>query len=102
MTSKPTPTECFVYITLPGTTGPVIAARFEITTDRTGAPLGRFVYGKSYLERNDAVAFDPVELKLAARIYETTAMKGVFGALRNWARTPGDGALSNAMWASRL
>jgi serine/threonine-protein kinase HipA len=83
MSSKPAPTECYVYITLPGATEAVTAARFELTTDRTGVPLGRFVYGKSYLERTDAVPFDPVELKLAARSYETTAMKGVFGVLRD-------------------
>lgn len=83
MISKPAPTECFVYITLPGTTEPVTAARFELTTDRSGTPLGRFVYGKSYLERADAVPLDPVELKLASRVYETTTMKGVFGALRD-------------------
>jgi len=83
MTSKPAPTECFVYITLPGTTEPVTAARFELTTNRSGVPLGRLVYGKSYLARGDAVAFDPVELTLGPRIYETTMMKGVFGALRD-------------------
>ncbi|MGC2224355.1 MAG: HipA domain-containing protein, partial [Methylocella sp.] len=83
MTSKPAPSECFVYITLPGTTEPVTAARFELTSDRSDTPLGRFVYGKSYLEGADAVPLDPVELKLAARVYETTAMKGIFGALRD-------------------
>jgi len=75
--------ECFVYNTLPGTTEPVTAARFELTTDRNDTPLGRFVYGKSYLERPEAVALDPVELTLAPRVYETTAMKGLFGALRD-------------------
>src|SRR5438874_39707 len=49
-------------------------------------------HGKSYLERADAVAIDPVELKLATRVYETTALKGIFGALRDsgpdyWGRT---------------
>jgi len=83
MTSNPSPSECFVYITLPGTTEPVTAARFELALDRSGTPLGRFVYGKSYLDRKDAVAIDPVELKLAPRVYETTALKGVFGALRD-------------------
>jgi serine/threonine-protein kinase HipA len=83
MTSKPAPTECFGYITLPGTTEPVTAARFELTADRAGTPLGRLVYGKSYLERSDTVPFDPVELKLTSRVYETTMLKGVFGALRD-------------------
>jgi serine/threonine-protein kinase HipA len=83
MTSKQSPTECYVYITLPGMTASVTAARFELMTDRTGNPIGRFVYGKSYLDRADSVPLDPVELKLAPRLYETTAMKGVFGALRD-------------------
>jgi serine/threonine-protein kinase HipA len=75
--------ECFVYITLPGTVDPVTAARFELSTTANGDPLGRFVYGKSYLDRPDAVPFDPVELHLTNRVYETVAMKGVFGALRD-------------------
>jgi serine/threonine-protein kinase HipA len=83
MTSRPGPSECFVYITLPGTTEPVTAARFELGTDRAGAPLGRLVYGKSYLQRTDALPFDPVELALTSRVYETAMMKGVFGALRD-------------------
>jgi serine/threonine-protein kinase HipA len=83
MISKPAPSECFVYIALPGTTELTTAARFGLTADRSGAPLGRLVYGKSYLERADAVPLDPVELKLAPRVYETRAMKGVFGALRD-------------------
>lgn len=75
--------ECFVYLTLPNTTAPVTAGRFELSTDRRGTPLGRFVYGRKYLARTDAVPLDPVELKLAARTYETVALKGVFGALRD-------------------
>lgn len=82
MNSKAT-TECYVYITLPGATEAVAAARFELNRNRAGVPLGRLVYGKSYLERHDAVAFDPVELALASRTYETTALNGVFGALRD-------------------
>ena len=83
MISKPTPTECFVYITLPGQTTPVTAARFELTTDRRGIATGRLVYGRTYLARADAVPIDPIELKLSDRTYETTGMKGIFGALRD-------------------
>lgn len=83
MTSSEPPGECYVYITLPGQTNPVTAGRFSLTTDRRGTPLGRFVYGRSYLERNDCVPIDPVELKLARRTYETTSLNGVFGALRD-------------------
>ena len=77
------PRECFVYITLPGQTEPVTAGRFALAVDRRGVPEGRFVYGRSYLERQDAVALDPVELKLSPRTYATAALGGVFGALRD-------------------
>ncbi|HEY8707233.1 MAG TPA: type II toxin-antitoxin system HipA family toxin [Burkholderiaceae bacterium] len=77
------PTECFVYITLPGQTEPVTAGRFALSADRRGTPEGRFVYGRSYLERPNAVALDPVELKLSPRTYSTAALGGVFGALRD-------------------
>ena len=77
------PGECFVYITLPGQTEPVTAGRFALSVDRRGVPEGRFVYGRSYLERQDAVALDPVELKLSPRTYATAALGGVFGALRD-------------------
>ena len=83
MISKVPAQEAFVYITLPDQLEPVTAGRFVISEDRHGVSLGRFVYGKSYLERVDAVAIDPVELKLATGTFETTAMNGVFGALRD-------------------
>ncbi len=82
MTSKAT-SDCFVYITPPGETEAVTAGRFELTKDRRGAALGRFVYGRSYLARADAVAIDPIELKLSSETYETARLGGVFGALRD-------------------
>lgn len=82
MTSE-APADCFVYITLPGQTEPVTAGRFALSVDRRGVPEGRFVYGRSYLERPNAVALDPVELKLSTRTYTTAALNGVFGALRD-------------------
>lgn len=75
--------EAFVYIMLPGETAFVTAGRFVLTEDRHGAPLGRFVYGRSYLARPDVVALDPIELPLAERTYETHRLKGMFGALRD-------------------
>ncbi|HWE98415.1 MAG TPA: HipA domain-containing protein [Caulobacteraceae bacterium] len=83
MTSDGAATACFVYVTLPGASEPVTAGRFVQERQRSGLTLGRFVYGRSYLARPDAVAFDPVELKLSERTYETVALGGVFGALRD-------------------
>jgi serine/threonine-protein kinase HipA len=82
MTSE-APGECYVYITLPGETEPVTAGRFVLSVDRRGIPTGRFVYGRSYLERAAAVPLDPVELRLSPRTFTTTALNGVFGALRD-------------------
>jgi serine/threonine-protein kinase HipA len=83
MTSKSQATECFVYIALPGQTEAVTAGRFVLTKNRDGTPLGKFVYGKSYLARDGAVEIDPVELKLSDETYETTRLRGLFGALRD-------------------
>jgi len=83
MISRTTASECYVYITLPGETEFVTAGKFELTTDRRGNPTGKFIYGRSYLARENAVAIDPLELKLSTKTYETNILKGVFGALRD-------------------
>ncbi len=83
MISKTSASECFVYVTLPGQTEAVTAGRFVLSKDRRGNALGRFVYGKSYLARDEAVELDPVELKLSEETFETTRLGGLFGALRD-------------------
>jgi serine/threonine-protein kinase HipA len=75
--------ECFVYMMLPGTTKFVTAGRFVLEQDRHGLPEGRFVYGRSFLAREEAVPLDPIELPLTDRTVSTTQLKGVFGALRD-------------------
>lgn len=75
--------EAYVYITLPGQTAAVTAGRFERTVDRNGVAVGRFVYGRRYRERADAVEIDPVELRLGRASFETVRLDGVFGALRD-------------------
>ena len=82
MTSE-APGECYVYITLPGHTEPVTAGRYTLGANQRGVPQGRFVYGRRYLARADAVPLDVAELKLSARGYETSSLGGVFGALRD-------------------
>lgn len=75
--------ECFVYVMLPRTAAFVTAGKLVLSTDRYGVQSGRFVYGRSYLSRADAVPLDPIELPLTERTYETTRLKGMFGALRD-------------------
>lgn len=75
--------ECFVYLVPPGQTDFVTAGRFRVVTQDDGSAVGSFVYGRRYLERNDAVELDPIELRLANRGYETGRMHGFFGAIRD-------------------
>jgi serine/threonine-protein kinase HipA len=83
MISKASASECFVYITLPGATSATTAGRFVLEKNQRGDPLGRFVYGRSYLNNPDAVPIDPVELLLSEKTYETVQLNGIFGALRD-------------------
>jgi len=76
-------TEAYVYITLPGAVQAVTAGRFQHTVDRNGVAVGRFVYGRRYREREDAVDIDPVELRIGRAAFETVRLNGVFGALRD-------------------
>jgi serine/threonine-protein kinase HipA len=83
MTSRGAASECFVYITLSGQVSAVTAGKFARTQSERGDAVGRFVYGRSYLENPQAIEIDPVELKLSTRTYETARLNGVFGALRD-------------------
>ena len=74
--------ECFVYIVLPGETEFATAGRFRWTENGAGT-VGRFVYGRSYRERADAVELDPVELRFSGEVYETARLQGFFGAIRD-------------------
>jgi serine/threonine-protein kinase HipA len=83
MTSKSPRQECYVYITLPGKVTATTAGKFVLEQSPSGQPLGRFIYGKSYLKNPEAVPFDPVFLKLSDQTYTTVQLNGVFGALRD-------------------
>ena len=75
--------ESYVYIVLPGETEFVTAARFTVAQNRNGEPIGTLVYWKSYLQRNNAVELDPIELRLSDKPYQTARMNGFFGAVRD-------------------
>lgn len=73
---------CIVHIFLPGETEPVAAGTFVVTAQGQGF-RGEFAYEREYLQREDAVALDPVELHLSTRVHETARMQGFFGAIRD-------------------
>jgi serine/threonine-protein kinase HipA len=78
----PTSDRVYVYLQLPGSLEVVTAGYFE-QMERTGVPVGVFVYNPAYLGREDAVPLDPFELPLRAGRFETVKLKGIFGALRD-------------------
>jgi serine/threonine-protein kinase HipA len=79
----PSSRECYVYIQLPGTMETVTCGRYVREPVRGGGVVGRFVYGRSYRARPDAQPIDPVHLPLSDRVFETTRLEGVFGAIRD-------------------
>lgn len=74
---------CYVFIQMPGTLEVVPCGRFLRRRLRDGAVVGRFVYGRSYRNRPDAVSLDPYNLPISDRQYETAKLNGVFGVLRD-------------------
>lgn len=75
--------ECYVYVVPPGETAFVTAGRFRVAQTHSGASVGKFIYGRSYLRRDNAVELDPVELRLKTGEFETALMGGFFGAIRD-------------------
>jgi serine/threonine-protein kinase HipA len=80
MTSPTTsePTEAFVWTWLPGAEAPVVAGRLE----RRG-PLLRFIYGRSYLERDDAIPLYIPELPLRRGVIEPLGELTIAGAIKD-------------------
>ena len=68
MSSEPPYTQSFVWIWLPGETKPVVAGKLSLD----GRDL-LFNYGKSYLERENAIAIYDAELPLRAGVQALTA-----------------------------
>lgn len=78
--------EIWVWAWLPGDTTPTLAGRFrhaKLPGGGTPRYRGEFVYGRSYLNNPDALALDPIQLRLVGRAYETAALEGFFGPLRD-------------------
>lgn len=58
---RPPPREAFVWVWLPGATSPVVVGRLEAIRN-----VVTFTYGRSYLNRDDAIALYEPELPLRA------------------------------------
>lgn len=74
---------CFVYIQMPASLEVVTCGRFVHDRLPGGGGVGRFVYGRSYRSRHDAVPIDPIHLPLSPQTFETAKLGGIFSALRD-------------------
>lgn len=81
--AKPRAEGCYVFIQLPRGTDVVTCGRFVQEQRGQDPPVGRFVYSRTYRERSDAVAIDPVHLPLTADEKVTVEEGAIFGALRD-------------------
>ena len=75
--------QAYIYVQLPRTLDTVPAALLKVEKLPDGAFVGRFRYGDRYLERKDAIAFDPFQLPLGNTVHEFTKLKGIPGAVRD-------------------
>lgn len=75
--------QAYVYVQLLGTLDTVPAALLKVEKLPDGTFVGRFRYGDRYLERKDAIAFDPFQLPLGDTVHEFTKLKGIPGAVRD-------------------
>src|SRR6266513_1808713 len=80
MTSE---SQAYIYVQLPSTLNTVPAALLKVEKLRDGTFVGRFRYGDRYLERKDAVEFDPFQLPLGDIVGELAKRKGIRGAVRD-------------------
>lgn len=75
--------QAYIYVQLPGTFDIVPAALLKVEKLPDGTFVGRFRYGDRYLERKDAIAFEPFRLPLGNTVHEFTKLKGIPGAVRD-------------------
>lgn len=70
--------QAFVWVWLPEQPAPVVAGRVEQVAGKF-----LFVYGRSYLEREDAIALSPLELPLQNGTFEPVGMNIIHSCLRD-------------------
>lgn len=74
---------CFVFVQLPGAFEWVICGRLAVRAVGAGAFVGTFVYGESYLKRQNVAPLDRFHLPLSDKPQEFTKLKGIPGVLRD-------------------
>jgi serine/threonine-protein kinase HipA len=77
------PQSCYVYIQLPGTLEVLTCGRYLLESSSEGIAIGHFVYGRRYRDDPRAVEIDKFELPLGSVPFQTTRLRGIFGALRD-------------------
>ncbi|MEX2523738.1 MAG: type II toxin-antitoxin system HipA family toxin [Gammaproteobacteria bacterium] len=80
MTFKPGHTEACIWIRLPGTAEPVVCGKVA-ARDGTPDAVHRFVYGRSYRQRESAIPLLPHALPI--RTGEQPSRRGLHGVLRD-------------------
>lgn len=70
----------FIWLYLPDATTPVVAGRLDVRHTTAGY-VGSFIYGKSYLDRQNAIPLDPVTLPLNSKEYTFTTLNGFPGVV---------------------
>ena len=78
MISRGSVFERVIFSHLPGEITPVPVGLFTLDID-TG--VGKFSYGRRYLQRPEAIAIDPVNLPLSEQEYVTRKHNGIFAVL---------------------
>lgn len=70
--------QAFVWIWLPQQIEPVVAGKIVLDNDRF-----HFVYGRSYLQRENAIALSPLELPLQKGTFEPSGLNIIHSCLRD-------------------
>ena len=74
---------CYTFVQLPNTFEWTVCGVLRVSTMATNRYRGVFQYGRSCLERHNAVSLDPFNLPLSDQPREITKLRGIPGVLRD-------------------
>jgi serine/threonine-protein kinase HipA len=70
--------QAFVWIWLPGHVDPIVAGKISFIADKY-----HFVYGRTYLEREDSIPLSPIELPLQRGTFKPEGINEIHSCLRD-------------------